>query len=41
MLHEDVVGYAAVGEIGRGRYEQVLDVDLLGEACQAGDCCYQ
>ena len=38
VRHEYVVGYAAVGEVGRGRYDEVLDVDVLGEGGQAGGC---
>jgi hypothetical protein len=38
MRHKDVVGNAAIGEIRRGGYEEIFDLDMLGEGCQARGC---
>jgi hypothetical protein len=38
VLDEDVVGDAAVGEVRRGGYEEVLELDVLGESREARRC---
>jgi hypothetical protein len=38
MLHEYVVGDAAVGEVSRGGYDEVFNLYVLGEVCQARGC---